>query len=131
MMFEARLPLAILLAAILCSAACKTTSEVGPTKLGGDAITTTIYPVKDLVFSRAPVDASGRGEPEGAWIQIADLIANIKNATNPNYWETEGTAIRAEDSGYLQVEATAAMQQQVAQVLADMRRFASKQDRAQ
>lgn len=119
------LPLAAFLTILMCGAACSTTNAVAP-KSADSAITTQIYPVKDLVFARTPVAALGRGETEGAYIQIADLITNIREATDPQYWETEGTAIRAEESGFLQVEATPAMQQQVAQVLSDMRRFAAK-----
>lgn len=127
---------------MLCAASCSTAgapSATGPVPV---AITTEIYPVKDLVFDRtqflppsirrvpsepnatAPRTATEGGSP-GAFIQLADLVTNLKEATDPTYWGRNGAEIDAEDSGFLAVKASPVMQQQVATVLADMRRFAA------
>jgi general secretion pathway protein D len=105
-------------------------------------ITTEIYPVKDLVFKRTqflspkirdiPGEAAedtprtgGEGEDPVSFIEIADLVNNVKEATDPKYWETEGVEVRSEDSGFLAVKASPEMQKLVQQVLQDMRRFAT------
>jgi general secretion pathway protein D len=104
-----------------------------------------VYNVKDLVFKRtqflppsirdipgsegsgsddAP-RAGGEGDDKVSFIEIADLVTNIQDATDPAYWGTEGVGITPEDTGYLIVKASPSMQKQVASVLSDMRRFAT------
>jgi len=100
-----------------------------------------IHPVQDLVFKRSQFlaprirdipgedqdetpRAGGEGEDPIEGIAIADLVQNLKDATDPKYWETEGVEIRAEEaSGLLSVKASAEMQARVRRVLADMRNF--------
>ncbi|MBL8727805.1 MAG: hypothetical protein JNM25_05205 [Planctomycetes bacterium] len=101
-----------------------------------------IYPVKDLVFKHTQFlpprirDIPGEGSDdtprtgsEGddpvAGIELGDLVQNLKEATDPKYWESEGVAINAEDSGLLSVQASPDMHAKVKQVLSDMRRFAT------
>ena len=104
-----------------------------------------VYNVKDLVFKRtqflppsirdipgsegsgsddAP-RAGGEGDDKVSFIEIADLVTNIQDATDPAYWGTEGVGITPEDTGYLIVKGSPSMQKQVASVLSDMRRFAT------
>lgn len=101
-----------------------------------------IYPVKDLVFKHTqfmpprirdiPGESSddtprtgSEGDDPVAGIELGDLVQNLKDATDPKYWESEGVAINAEDSGLLSVQASPEMHAQVLQVLSDMRRFAT------
>ncbi|MCC7065808.1 MAG: hypothetical protein IT456_23575 [Planctomycetes bacterium] len=115
---------------------------LGTKSQAAGTITTEIYPVKDLVFKRTqflppkirdiPGEGSddvprtgGEGEDPVSFIEIADLVNNVKEATDPKYWETDGVEVRSEDSGFLAVKASPEMQKQVQQVLSDMRRFAT------
>jgi type II secretory pathway component GspD/PulD (secretin) len=115
---------------------------LGTKSQAAGTITTEIYPVKDLVFKRTqflppkirdiPGDGSddtprtgGEGEDPVSFIEIADLVNNVKEATDPKYWETDGVEVRSEDSGFLAVKASPEMQKQVQLVLSDMRRFAT------
>lgn len=101
-----------------------------------------IYPVKDLVFKHTQFmpprirdipgensDDTPRTGSEGddpiAGIELGDLVTNLKEATDPKYWESEGVAINAEDSGLLSVQASPEMHTKVKQILADMRRHAT------
>ena len=120
----ARLVLAAsLTAAILCSASCSTTSRSTASSKPGD-VTTQVLTVKDLVFPAAPAAANAPTPP--AWISLEHLAANLREATDPKYWATEGVGIRTEASGYVEVTANARMQEQVVQVLADMRELVAK-----
>ncbi len=104
-----------------------------------------VYNVKDLVFKRTQFlpprirdipgsegstsddtpRAGGEGDDKVSFIEIADLVTNIQDATDPAYWGSEGVGITPEDTGYLIVKASPTMQKQVASVLSDMRRFAT------
>lgn len=102
-----------------------------------------VYDVKDLVFKRTQFlpprirdipggessedtpRAGGEGDDKVSFIEIADLVTNIQDATDPAYWGGEGVSITPEDTGYLLVKASPAMQKMVSGVLADMRRFAT------
>ena len=101
-----------------------------------------IYPVQDLIFRRTEFlppristipgesgDDTPRTGSEGddpvAGIELGDLVNNLKEATDPVYWESEGVAINAEDTGYLSVQASPEMHAKLLEVLADMRRFAT------
>ena len=104
-----------------------------------------VYNVKDLVFKRTQFlpprirdipgsegstsddtpRAGGEGDDKVSFIEIADLVTNIQDATDPAYWGSEGVGITPEDTGYLIVKASPTMQKQVASRLADMRRFAT------
>lgn len=113
---------------------------IGNKSQAAGTIETQIYPVKDLVFKRTQFlppairdipgeDAGdtprtgGEGEDPVAGIELADLVTNLKDATDPKYWETEGVEVRAEDSGLLSVKASPEMQARVQRVLADFRNF--------
>jgi len=114
-----------------------------PTQLpAAPTFPTMIFPVKDLMFgggkflpprirmtpgvSRHDTQRPGsdRGDPI-AYGNLPDLVANLKQATDPSYWRRGGAEIRSEDSGYLLVKASPEMQQQVERVLADMRALVS------
>ena len=104
-----------------------------------------VYNVKDLVFKRTQFlpprirdipgsegstsddtpRAGGEGDDKVSFIEIADLVTNIQDATDPAYWGSEGVGITPEDTGYLIVKASPTMQKQVSSVLSDMRRFAT------
>jgi Flp pilus assembly secretin CpaC len=101
-----------------------------------------IYPVKDLVFKHTqflpprirdiPGESSddtprtgSEGDDPVAGIELGDLVTNLKEATDPKYWESEGVAINAEDSGLLSVQASPEMHAKVKLVLSDMRRHAT------
>ncbi|MEQ1633001.1 MAG: hypothetical protein ABL997_11560 [Planctomycetota bacterium] len=102
-----------------------------------------VYDVKDLVFKRTEFlaprirdipgsgdtddspRAGGEGDDKVSFIEIADLVTNVQDATDPAYWGTEGVGITPEDTGYLLVKASPTMQKLVAGVLADMRRSAT------
>ncbi len=99
-----------------------------------------IYSVKDLIFKRTeflPPRIAGipgedgedtprtgsEGDEKKAGVELADLVDNIKNATDPKYWDTEGVGIQGEDQGFLSVRASPDMQALVRRRLADMRNF--------
>ena len=117
---------------------------VGNKSEASGTLTTEVQTVKDLVFKRTQFlpprirdlpggDSSKDDTPttgseadeKVAFIEIADLATNIKEATDPKYWEGEGIEIRTEETGYLIVKASPKMHKQVTKVLADMRRFAT------
>jgi len=85
------------------------------------SVTSEVMPVKDLVFP-------GAGSAPPFYASMNDLVANLKEATDPNYWRDEA-GITGEDSGYLAVKASPRMQQQVKQVLTDIRRLSSASGR--
>ncbi|GAB4156854.1 MAG: general secretion pathway protein GspD [Planctomycetota bacterium] len=104
---------------------------------------TRTYSVRDLVFKRTqflpprirdiPSTDSGLdetprtgGEREDklAFVEMDTLQQNIKDATDPAYWEAgNGPELRAEDQGYLVVTCSPEMHRKVQSVLNDMRRF--------
>ena len=102
-----------------------------------------VYDVKDLVFKRTEFlaprirdipgsgdtddspRAGGEGDDKVSYIEIADLVTNVQDATDPAYWGSEGVGITPEDTGYLIVKASPTIQKLVAGVLADMRRSAT------
>lgn len=101
-----------------------------------------VYPVKDMVFKHTqflpprirdiPGESSddtprtgSEGDDPVAGIELGDLVTSLKEATDPKYWESEGVAINAEDSGLLSVQASPEMHAKIEQVLADMRKFAT------
>ncbi len=106
-------------------------------------IVSEVYDVKDLIFKRAVFlaprirdipggdsnddspRAGGEGDEKLSFIEIADLVTNVKDATDPAYWESEGVSVNPEESGFLVVKASPEMQTRIASVLADMRRFAT------
>ncbi len=116
---------------------------IGDKSQAAGTLTTEIYPVSDLVFQRTQFlppkirdipgedgfddvpRTGGEGEDPVSYIEIADLVTNVREATDPIYWDGDGVEIRAEDSGFLAVTATPEMQAQVETVLNDMRRFAT------
>ncbi|MDO8348732.1 MAG: hypothetical protein Q7T30_00730 [Planctomycetota bacterium] len=116
---------ATLAATIACGSSCSTTNGSTPQDAPLPGTVTQLHDVRDLVFPRAQVAPSTTDEPAKGWIQIADLVGNLKEATDPKYWEAEGTAIRLEQPGYLEATASPRMQKQIEQVLADMRVFAA------
>lgn len=115
---------------------------IGDKSEAAGTISTEIYPVKDLVFKRTQFlppkirdipgetndetpRAGGEGEDPVSFVEIADLVNHVKEATDPKYWDTEGVELKSEDTGFLAVKASPEMQKQVQQVLADMRKFAN------
>ncbi|MBX3461759.1 MAG: hypothetical protein KF830_01195 [Planctomycetes bacterium] len=115
---------------------------IGNRSQAAGTIVSDIYPVKDLVFKRTqflpprinliPGESSddtprtgSEGEDPVAGIELGDLVNNLKEATDPKYWEQEGVAINAEDTGLLSVQASPEMHAKIKQVLDDMRRFAT------
>ncbi|MCA8950324.1 MAG: hypothetical protein KDE27_12535 [Planctomycetes bacterium] len=115
---------------------------IGDKSQAAGTLTTEVYSVKDLVFQRTQFlpprirDIPGEdtddiprtgaeGEDPVSYIEIADLVTSVREATDPLYWDGEGVEIRAEDTGFLAVTASPAMQAQVEAVLNDMRRFAT------
>lgn len=115
---------------------------VGTKSQATGTILTEIYPVRDLIFKHTQFlppsiqgipgeeagdvpRTGGEGDDPVAGIELPDLVNNLKEATDPKYWESEGVEIRAEDSGLLSVKASPEMQAKVIQVLSDMRRFAA------
>ncbi len=115
---------------------------IGNKSQAAGTIVSDIYPVKDLIFKRTqflpprissiPGESSedtprtgSEGDDPVAGIELGDLVNNLKEATDPKYWESEGVAINAEDTGLLSVQASPEMHAKVLQVLADMRRFAT------
>jgi len=115
---------------------------LGDQSQAAGTISTEIYNVKDLVFLRTQFlppkirdipgedfedvpRTGGEGEDPVAYIEIADLVNNVKEATDPLYWEGDTQDIIAEDSGFLAVTASPEMQAKVEAVLNDMRRFAT------
>ncbi len=115
---------------------------IGNKSQAAGTIVTEIYPVKDLVFKRTqflppkirdiPGESTddvprsgGEGEDPIAYIEIGDLVNNLKEATDPAYWETDGVNLSAEESGFIAVKASPEMHQKVLLVLNDMRRFAT------
>lgn len=116
---------------------------IGNKSQAAGTITTEVYPVKDLVFKRTtflpptirdiPGESGsddtprtgGEGDDKVSWIEIADLAESLKNATDPEYWGSEGVEIKTEDSGFLVVKASPDMHQRLQKVLATMRKFAT------
>jgi hypothetical protein len=98
------------------------------------ASTTRTYDVRDLVFPRTehvPLGSNNPGKAPGtgnevAWIKVDDLVANLKEATDPSYWQSASASIRGEDSGFVEVSASPGMHSMVQKVLKDIRSFASK-----
>ena len=119
---------------------------IGNKSEASGTIVSKVHPVKDIVFKRTkflpprirdiPSTEATGGDQEGpragseadekvSFIEIADLMNTIKEATDPKYWDGEGVSITTEETGFLVVKASPAMQRQVATVLDDMRRFAT------
>jgi general secretion pathway protein D len=68
----------------------------------------------------------GESDEKVAYIEPDLLIGNIKDATNPGYWDTEGGGtMEYVDGGHLIVTANPEMQHRVANFLNDQRRFAT------
>jgi type II secretory pathway component GspD/PulD (secretin) len=68
----------------------------------------------------------GEGEDKTFFVELDTLIANIQNATDPLYWESEGGgSIDQAESGYLLVNANPEMHKRVDRVLEDLRRFST------
>jgi len=116
------LVLAATFAAAIACGSCSTAPDAPPP----ETVTTQVHDVRDLTIARAQVPPPANDEPAEPYIQIADLVGNLVEATDPKYWQGEDTAIRCEESGYLQVTASPRMQGQVRQVLADLRALAAK-----
>ena len=110
-------------AAIACSSCstAPTTADAPPP----EAMTTQVHDVRDLTLPRPQVPPA-TDEPAEPFVEIANLVSNLVAATDTQYWQAEGTAIRTEESGYLQVTASPRMQGQIQKVLADLRVLAAK-----
>ncbi|MCA8974354.1 MAG: hypothetical protein KDC98_06510 [Planctomycetes bacterium] len=116
--------------------------QIGDKSESSGTLKTEIYMVKDLVSPRTQFlppkirdipgeefddvpRTGGEGEDPVSYIEIADLVTNIKDVTDPAYWESDGVEIRSEDTGFLAVKCSPEMHRQVENVLRDMRRFAT------
>jgi tetratricopeptide (TPR) repeat protein len=116
---------------------------IGNKSQAAGTIVTEVHPVGDIVFKRTqflpprirdiPGDSTtddtprtgGEGEEKVAFIELADLVEQLKNATDPKYWESSDVEIKPEDAGFLVIKASPDMQRQIKGVLSDMRRFAT------
>lgn len=115
---------------------------IGNKSQAAGTLRTEIYSVKDLVFKRTQFVAptirdipseeqgdvprtGGEGEDPVAYIEVGDLVNNLKDATDPTYWESEGVDLRAEETGFIAVTASPEMHERILLVLNDMRRFAT------
>lgn len=68
----------------------------------------------------------GEGEDKTYFVEIDILVQNIKEATDPEYWDGDsGAQIDTAEAGYLLVTANPEMQKRVDGVLSDLRRFAT------
>ncbi len=67
----------------------------------------------------------GESEEPIAYIEIDTLVTNIKDATDPAYWESEGVSMDQVESGYLLIVANPEMHRKVAKFLEDMDRFST------
>lgn len=118
--------------------------EITTKALAGGVNAMFTHDIRDLVFalteflpptiSAIPVGDAGTGVPRTggesdekiAYVEPDTLVANIKDATDPTYWDTEGGGkMEYADGGYLLVTANPAMQRKVASYLDDQRRFAT------
>lgn len=96
-----------------------------------------VYPLTEFLpprISEIPVGDSGTGvsrtggesDEKIAYVEPDSLVNNIKDATDPTYWDTEGGGtMEYVDGGYLIVMANPAMQRRIAGFLDDQRRFAT------
>lgn len=118
---------------------------IGDKSEASGTIVTDVKNVQDLVFKRTVFlpprirdipgsddggfddspRSGGEGDEQVSFIDLADLVENIKEATDPNYWDGDGVDITPEESGYLVVKASPEMQRHISSVLDDMRRFAT------
>ncbi len=110
-------------------------------KAGGDN-KLNLFDVRNLVFPMTeflppsirdlPTEAEsatprtgGETDEKVSYIEPDALIANIKDSTDPAYWETEGVEMEYVDGGYLMVNANPEMLRRVAAFLDDMDRFST------
>ena len=99
--------------ALLClNASCET--------VGGSSHVTRIYEVQDLVI---PKQANSK-----PFMPMYSLLVNVVQATQLSELPKGTYTVRPEARGVLMVKAPAKMQEQVATVLEDLRKFASKQN---
>jgi len=116
---------------------------IGNKSQASGALESNTYDVRDLVFKRTqflpprirdiPSDTDsgdtprtgGEGEDKVAFVELDQLVSNIKEATDLKYWEGEGVDLKPEDQGYLVITASREMHQRIRTVLEDMRRFAT------
>ncbi len=113
-------------------------------KAGGDN-THMMHDVRDLIFAKTQFLApqirdiptgdddsetprtGGEGEEKTFFVEMDGLVSNIKDATDPNYWDTEGGGVVDQvEQGYLFVIANPQMQARVRRILEDMRSFATE-----
>lgn len=113
-------------AAVACGSSCSTAPGSTATDApDSEVMTTQVHDVRDLTLPRPQVPPA-TDEPAEPFVEIANLVGNLVEATDPKYWQGEGTAIRIEELGYLQVTASPRMQAQIRHVLADLRVLAAK-----
>ncbi len=67
----------------------------------------------------------GESDEKVSYIEPDALIQNIKESTDPAYWDTEGVQLEYVDGGYLLVNANPEMLRRVAAFLDDMDRFST------
>lgn len=118
---------------------------VGNKSQASGALQTHTYSVRDLVFKRTQflpprirdipgADSGGEdtprtgseGEDPVQFVDMETLSTNVKNGTDPKYWEAaEGPQMRAEDAGFLVVTCSPEMHRQVQRFLDALRSFAT------
>lgn len=118
---------------------------IGDKSEASGTIVAQVHPVKDLVFRRTQFlpprirdipggdvgfdetpRTGGEGDEKISFIDIADLVQNLKDATDPAYWDSGDTVeITPEETGYLVVKASPEMHRRIQGVLDDMRRFST------
>jgi len=83
--------------------------------------------IKDLPTEEEALTprTGGESDEKVSYIEPDALIANIKDSTDPAYWENEGVQLEYVDGGYLMVNANPEMLRRVAAFLDDMDRFST------
>ncbi|MHC4851412.1 MAG: hypothetical protein ACYTF5_05295, partial [Planctomycetota bacterium] len=107
----------------------------GDNKLNLFDIRNLVFPITDFLppsIRDLPTEAEaatprtgGESDEKVSYIEPDALIANIKDSTDPAYWETEGVVMEYVEGGYLMVNANPEMLRRVAAFLDDMDRFST------
>lgn len=115
---------------------------IGNKSQASGTMETHTYSVRDLVFKRTQFlpprirdipgtdsgtddtpRTGGEGEDKVAFVEMELLQTNLKDATDPKYWEGEAPKMTGEDQGFLVITCSPEMHRKVSSVLNDMRRF--------
>ncbi len=118
--------------------------ELTTKAVAGGSNSQVLHDVRDLVYPRSQFIApqiktiptgdgdsdtprtGGEGEDQTFFIEMDPLVAAIRDATDPTYWDAEGGGtIDQTETGYLLVVANPEMQERVRSALDDLRAFAT------